>query len=71
MREFVKARNVNYAIALKDASVVQAYGGVRYLPQTFFVGRDGTIVAHSFGITDREAFEAGVKRAIEAARAAA
>ena len=69
VREFAKIRNVSYTIALKDASVIQAYGGARFLPQTFFVGRDGNIVARSYGIVDRKTLEADVKRAMDAAPA--
>ena len=64
VREFTKARNVNYVVALKDAMVGKAYGGVRYLPQTFFVGRDGVIVGRSYGIIDRATLESEVKRAM-------
>ena len=66
VQEFAREMRVNYAIALKDASLADAYGGLRYLPQTFFVGRDGTIVARSYGIVDREALEADVKLALGA-----
>ncbi|HEX4330653.1 MAG TPA: TlpA disulfide reductase family protein [Usitatibacter sp.] len=69
--EFTQARGVNYPIALKDAAVAKAYGGVRYLPQSFFVGRDGTIVARSYGISDRAALESEVKRAMARGKAAA
>jgi len=69
VRSFTQGMKVNYAIALKDAAITDAYGGLRYLPQTFFVGRDGRIVARSYGIRDREAFEADVKRAMGAAPA--
>ena len=71
VREFTQARGVNYLIALKDASVVQAYGGVRYLPQSFFVGRDGIVLARSYGIIDRAAMESQVKRAMAGGKAAA
>jgi peroxiredoxin len=62
--EFVHAMQVNYTIALKDDAVTDAYGGVRFLPQTFFIGKDGMIIAQRYGIRSKEEFEQDVQQAL-------
>ena len=59
----------DFGSGTSTASTKLIHGGLRYLPQTFFVGRDGRIVARSYGIRDRETFEADVKRAMGTAPA--
>jgi peroxiredoxin len=64
VRKFVQDMRVNYSIVLQDDKVVIAYGGVRFLPQTFFVDRNGTVTAHSFGIHGKDDFEADIQRSL-------
>jgi peroxiredoxin len=62
--KFAEFMHVNYPILLKDGVVGDAYGGARYLPQTFFIGRDGKILAHTVGVRSRAEFEADLVRAL-------
>jgi len=62
--KFVHDRHVNYRILLKDEAVSDAYGGLRFLPQTFFVGRDGRILVRTYGIRSREDLEAEIRNAL-------
>ena len=62
--KMVEERRATYLILLKDDTVELRYGGVRFLPQTFFVGRDGRVVMWRYGIRTREAFEADVRSAL-------
>jgi len=62
--KFVHERQAAYPILLKDDTVELRYGGVRFLPQTFFVGRDGRVVERLYGIRTREDFEADVRSAL-------
>lgn len=52
--KFTAERGVTYPILIGNSDVADAYGGVRFLPQTFFIGRDGRIVKQAFGITSRQ-----------------
>jgi len=61
---FAQEKHVQYPILLKDADVTAAYGGLHFLPQTFFVGRDGRITKRSFGILDKATFESDVLAAL-------
>jgi thiol-disulfide isomerase/thioredoxin len=63
---FVRARNVNYTIVLKDKAVNDAYGGLRFLPQTFFIGRDGKVIKRTYGVLGKEDFEDDIRQALAA-----
>ena len=58
--------HVGYPIVLKDASVGDAYGGIRFLPQSFLLDRDGKVLAHIVGMRDKDAFEAEIRRVLSA-----
>jgi peroxiredoxin len=59
--KFAKERNVNYTILLGTNSVADSYGGLRLLPQTLFISRDGRVVSSTIGIKDKSALEDGIK----------
>jgi thiol-disulfide isomerase/thioredoxin len=64
-----KRINVSYPILLPDANVAPAYGGVDYLPESFYVGRDGIIQIQTAGLTSdglasKDEIEANIKRLI-------
>ncbi len=61
---FVHDRNLNYTILLKDNAVSAAYGGVRQLPQTFFVDRDGRIIRRTYGIRTKDDLDADIRSAL-------
>jgi thiol-disulfide isomerase/thioredoxin len=61
---FVKEMGMNYPVLLGKEAVGDAYGGVPYLPESFFIGRDGKIVAKIMGIDSRSAIEQGIKKAL-------
>ena len=58
---FVKEMGVNYPILLGKESVGDAYGGVQFLPSTFFIDRDGKIVDRIFGLRSRSEIEDDIK----------
>jgi peroxiredoxin len=59
--KFAKAMDVNYPILLGKESVGDAYGGVQFLPSTFFIDRDGKIVDRIFGLRSRSEIEDNIK----------
>ena len=65
---FVKANHVNYTIARGNDAVAKAYGGVRYLPQTFVIDRNGEIVASIAGPPEERELEVVINRLLEGAR---
>ena len=54
--KFAKEMGVNYPILLGKESVGQSYGGVSVLPTTFFLDRDGKLIAREFGLQSRSVF---------------
>ena len=64
-----KRINVSYPILFPDAKVAPASGGVDYLPESFYVGRDGIIQMQtaglaSDGLASKDEIEANIKRLI-------
>src|ERR1700709_387780 len=49
IEKFAKDMGVNYPIAVGKESVGDAYGGVQFLPATFYIGRDGKVIDKVFG----------------------
>jgi len=53
----VHEMNIDYPIVLGNNDVVNAYGGIRAIPTTFIVNREGRIVDKVVGYMDRQKFE--------------
>jgi thiol-disulfide isomerase/thioredoxin len=67
--KFAKEMGVNYPILLGKESVGVSYGGVNALPTTFFLDRDGKLIAREFGLQSRSVFVDHIKRALSQGRA--
>jgi thiol-disulfide isomerase/thioredoxin len=61
---FAKDMGVNYPILLGKESVGLSYGGVNVLPTTFFLDRNGKILAREFGLQSRSVFVDHIKDAL-------
>jgi peroxiredoxin len=57
---------VNYPILLGDDAVGKAYGGLEFLPTTYYVGRNGKIVEETAGLASKDVIEAHIKKALAA-----
>ena len=64
IQNFVKEMGVNYPVLIGKEAVGQAYGGVDVLPTTFFIDRDGKIVAREFGLQSRSLFVDNIKKSL-------
>lgn len=64
IESFAKKLGVNYLVLLGKEAVAQAYGNVQFLPDTFYINRDGRIVAHVQGLIGRKEIEERVKKAL-------
>jgi peroxiredoxin len=56
--------HINYPVLIDDAHVDRPYGGIDALPTTFFVDRNGKVVATTVGLADRDEIEADIKKAL-------
>ena len=63
----VKKVGVTYPILLTDGKVAPAYGGVDYLPMSFYVGRDGTVVEQTAGLASKDEIEANIRKIVATA----
>ena len=59
---FVREFGVNYTIVFGNHTVGDAYGGARFLPQTFFIDRDGHITGSAIGMKSKSEFEAAIRQ---------
>jgi thiol-disulfide isomerase/thioredoxin len=62
--KFANDLGVNYQVLLGTDKVSDDYGDVQYLPTTFYIGRDGTIVDKMTGLLDRKDIESAVKKSL-------
>ena len=67
--KFVKEMGVNYPILIGKDSVGESYGGVGVLPTTFFLDRDGRLIAREFGLQSRSVFVDHIKKALSQGQA--
>jgi peroxiredoxin len=57
---------VSYTILLPDENVAKAYGGVDYLPETFYVDAKGRVVEQTAGAPTEDQIDASVQKTIAA-----
>jgi len=62
--KFAKDMGVNYPVLLGKESVGDEYGGLEYLPTSFYLDRDGKVVQRVFGLRSRSDIEDWVKEAL-------
>lgn len=58
---FVKNYNINYPILMFNHNVVRDYGGIRGIPTTFIINREGKIIEKIVGLRPDAYFEQKVK----------
>jgi peroxiredoxin len=59
---FLVQNRIEYRILMGDVATARAYGGVRSIPTTFFVGKDGRIRNVVVGYLDKDTFEREVRK---------
>ena len=57
-----------YTILMDGDSISRPYGGVDELPTSFFVDRNGTVVAAQLGLTSKEDIESNIRKALGAGK---
>jgi cytochrome c biogenesis protein CcmG/thiol:disulfide interchange protein DsbE len=62
--EFAQKMGVNYPIVIGKEEVGTQYGGVQFLPSTFYITRDGKILDHVFGLVSRSEIESNIQKAL-------
>jgi peroxiredoxin len=61
---FARKLGVNYPVLLGKEEVGAEYGGIEYLPSSFYISRDGKVVDHIFGLVSRSEIETDIQKAL-------
>ncbi|MEZ2346840.1 TlpA family protein disulfide reductase [Terriglobus sp. RCC_193] len=62
IKKVLENTGVDYTILMSDSKVGEAYGGLDVLPATFFIDRNGKIVAQAIGLAPKEEAEANIQK---------
>ena len=64
----VHKAGVTYQTLLGDEKVADAYGGVNYVPESFYVARDGKVLVETAGLTEdgKDEIEANIRKLVAA-----
>jgi peroxiredoxin len=57
---FAKDLGVNYTLLFGNSAVANSYGGVRLMPQNFFIDAEGKITKATIGLTNKKDLEDGL-----------
>ena len=66
-----KKLGATYPILLTDGKVAPAYGGIDYLPMSFYVDGKGIVVEQNAGLASKDEVEANIKKLLAASGKAA
>jgi hypothetical protein len=61
---FAQKMGVNYPVLVGKEEVGSQYGGIEYLPSTFYISRDGKVIDHVFGLVSRSEIESNIEKAL-------
>jgi hypothetical protein len=64
VKKFANEMHMNYPILHGTEDVGNSYGGLEFLPTTYFVGRDGNVTGRVLGLKGRGDMEDNVKKAL-------
>ena len=59
--KFASENGVNYPVLIGKEAVARLYGGIEYLPTTFYIDRNGVVRERVFGQPERQEIEKNVK----------
>lgn len=62
--KFGQEQKIDYPLLRGTDAVSRKYGGVEFLPTSFYVGRNGKVVAESAGLISKNEVEANIKKAL-------
>ena len=61
VKPFAESNKINYICLIGDEKVVQDYGGIRGIPTTFVIDKNGSIYKKYIGYQEKEVFEKDIK----------
>ena len=64
VQKFAHEMSVNYPVLFGTSEVGDTYGGVQFLPEIFYIDRNGKVVEHAVGLKGRGEIEDNIKKAL-------
>ncbi len=66
VKPFMKQWKINYSMVIDSSGEVQgSYGGVRAIPTSLLIGKDGEVKQQFIGYRPKEVFEEAIKKALQ------
>jgi cytochrome c biogenesis protein CcmG/thiol:disulfide interchange protein DsbE len=65
---FVQQMKMSYPVLIDGGSLSNSYGGLDSLPASFFVDRNGNVVAAQLGLTSKDEIEGNIRKALGAGK---
>ncbi len=62
VKPFVEAHGFTYPVLIGDKRITATYGGIRGIPTTFVIDRQGRIVEKYVGYRDKQVFESVIRK---------
>lgn len=62
--KFAQDKGVNYPVLIGQDAVGNAYGGVAFLPENFYVDRNGKMIDKAFGLKGKPEIEEDIQKII-------
>jgi cytochrome c biogenesis protein CcmG/thiol:disulfide interchange protein DsbE len=62
--KFVQKEKIDYPVLIDGDSISTSYGGLDALPTSFFLDRNGTVVAAQMGLTSKSDIEDNIRKAL-------
>ena len=63
---FIKDYGINYPIVIGNPQIAQQYGGVRSIPTSFVIDKEGYIVSYYQGLIEKDQYVKDIKKAMSA-----
>ena len=60
--DFATTMGVDYPMLLSDDKLNKAYGGIDFLPTSYYIGRDGKVVVEAGGLISESEMEANIQK---------
>lgn len=63
---FIKDYGINYPVVEGDMNISQLYGGIRSIPTSFVIDKEGYIVSYYQGLVSKKQYETDINKALAA-----
>ncbi len=65
IKKFVEDQKINYTNFIGNEKIVSEYGGIRSIPTTMIIDKEGNVIETIVGARDKAAFKAAIQKAMK------